>query len=181
MSAPVLVNRVHQGRQAARARSNRRDALGRAAQHPDHGRVRAGLSSANNVRDLDWPATPRGTIEPQRLFCALANLHVRHVPPRVRSQDRPQRPALALLALRLPGSTAATTVARRKCAPSATPKRSSEPCASERETVTSSRESEAENRNVEKYAPVPKSAYRYCNKTRSQEQASGSSLHTNPV
>jgi hypothetical protein len=59
MSAPVLVNRVHQGRQAARARSNRRDALGRAAQHPDHGRVRAGLSSANNVRDLDLP--PRVT------------------------------------------------------------------------------------------------------------------------
>ena len=35
--------RVHQGRQAARARGNHRDALGGAARHPDRGRVRAGL------------------------------------------------------------------------------------------------------------------------------------------
>ena len=38
-----LVDRVHQGRQAARARGDHRDALGRAAGHPDRGRVRAGL------------------------------------------------------------------------------------------------------------------------------------------
>jgi hypothetical protein len=31
------IDRVYQGRQAARARSNRRDALGRAARHPDRG------------------------------------------------------------------------------------------------------------------------------------------------
>ena len=31
------VDRVHQGRQAARARGNHRDALGRAAGHPDRG------------------------------------------------------------------------------------------------------------------------------------------------
>ena len=33
--ATVVIDRVHQGRQAARARSNRLDALGRAAGHPD--------------------------------------------------------------------------------------------------------------------------------------------------
>ena len=37
------VDRVHQGRQAARAGGDHRDALGRAAGHPDRGRVRAGL------------------------------------------------------------------------------------------------------------------------------------------
>jgi tripartite-type tricarboxylate transporter receptor subunit TctC len=38
-----LIDRVYQGWQAACARSNHRDALGRAARHPDRGRVRAGL------------------------------------------------------------------------------------------------------------------------------------------
>ena len=37
------VDRVHQGRQAARAGGDHRDALGGAAGHPDRGRVRAGL------------------------------------------------------------------------------------------------------------------------------------------
>ena len=40
---PGPVDRVHQGRQAARARGDHRDALGGAAGHPDRGRVRAGL------------------------------------------------------------------------------------------------------------------------------------------
>ena len=39
----ALVDRVHQGRQAARAGGDHRDALGGAAGHPDRGRVRAGL------------------------------------------------------------------------------------------------------------------------------------------
>ena len=41
MSAPVLVNRVHQGRQAARARSNHRDALGRRAAERAHQKAAA--------------------------------------------------------------------------------------------------------------------------------------------
>ena len=39
----ALVDRVHQGRQAARAGGDHRDALGGAAGHPDRGRFRAGL------------------------------------------------------------------------------------------------------------------------------------------
>ena len=39
----ALVDRVHQGRQAARAGGDHRDALGGATGHPDRGRVRAGL------------------------------------------------------------------------------------------------------------------------------------------
>ena len=39
----VTADRVHQGRQAARAGGDDRDALGGAAGHPDRGRVRAGL------------------------------------------------------------------------------------------------------------------------------------------
>ena len=38
-----VVDRAHQGRQAARAGGDHRDALGGAAGHPDRGRVRAGL------------------------------------------------------------------------------------------------------------------------------------------
>ena len=37
------VDRVHQGRQAARAGGDHGDALGGAAGHPDRGRIRAGL------------------------------------------------------------------------------------------------------------------------------------------
>ena len=40
---PALVDRVHQGRQAARAGGDHRDALGGAAGHSDRGRFRAGL------------------------------------------------------------------------------------------------------------------------------------------
>ena len=44
------VDRVHQGRQAARAGGDNRDALGGAAGHPDRGRVRAGLRGERLVR-----------------------------------------------------------------------------------------------------------------------------------
>ena len=40
---PCRVDRAHQGRQAARAGGDHRDALGGAAGHPDRGRFRAGL------------------------------------------------------------------------------------------------------------------------------------------
>ena len=46
----AVVDRVHQGRQAARARGDHRDALGGAAGHPDRGRVRAGLRGERVVR-----------------------------------------------------------------------------------------------------------------------------------
>ena len=49
-SAPCLVDRVHQGRQAARAGGDHRDALGGAARHPDRGRIRAGLRGERVVR-----------------------------------------------------------------------------------------------------------------------------------
>ena len=39
----AVVDRAHQGRQAARAGGDDRDALGGVAGHPDRGRVRAGL------------------------------------------------------------------------------------------------------------------------------------------
>ena len=42
-AATSLVDRVHQGRQAACAGGDHRDALGGAAGHPDRGRFRAGL------------------------------------------------------------------------------------------------------------------------------------------
>ena len=44
------IDRVHQGRQAARAGGDDRDALGGAAGHPDRGRVRAGLRGERLVR-----------------------------------------------------------------------------------------------------------------------------------
>ena len=44
------VDRVHQGRQAARAGGDHRDALGGAAGHPDRGRFRAGLRGELLVR-----------------------------------------------------------------------------------------------------------------------------------
>ena len=48
--ATACVDRVHQGRQAARAGGDHRDALGGAAGHPDRGRVRAGLRGERVVR-----------------------------------------------------------------------------------------------------------------------------------
>ena len=45
-----VVDRIHQGRQAARASSHHRDAFGGAAGHPDRGRVRAGLRGERVVR-----------------------------------------------------------------------------------------------------------------------------------
>ena len=44
------VDRVHQGRQAARAGGDHRDALGGAAGHPDRRRLRAGLRGERLVR-----------------------------------------------------------------------------------------------------------------------------------
>ena len=46
----AVVDRVHQGRQAARAGGDHRDALGGAAGRPDRGRVRAGLRGERVVR-----------------------------------------------------------------------------------------------------------------------------------
>ena len=46
----AVVDRAHQGRQAARAGGDHRDALGGAAGHSDRGRVRAGLRGERLVR-----------------------------------------------------------------------------------------------------------------------------------
>ena len=45
----AVLDRVHQGRQAARARGHDRNALGSAAGRPDRGRIRAGLRSERLV------------------------------------------------------------------------------------------------------------------------------------
>ena len=51
------VDRIHQGRQAARAGSDHRDAFGGAAGHPDRGRVRAGLRGERLVLASARPGT----------------------------------------------------------------------------------------------------------------------------
>ena len=54
----ALVDRVHQGRQAARPRGDHARALGGAAGHPDRGRVRAGLRGERVVRGRRARNTP---------------------------------------------------------------------------------------------------------------------------
>ena len=61
---PCLVDRVHQGRQAARAGGDHCDALGGAAGHPDRGRIRAGLRGERVVSASARPRTrPREIVE----------------------------------------------------------------------------------------------------------------------
>ena len=64
----TVVDRVHQGRQAARAGSDHRDALGGAAGHPDRGRFRAGLRGERLVRASARPRTrpPRSSTSSTR-------------------------------------------------------------------------------------------------------------------
>ena len=55
----ACVDRAHQGRQAARAGGDHRDALGGAAGHPDRGRFRAGLRGERVVSASARPRTRR--------------------------------------------------------------------------------------------------------------------------
>ena len=64
----AVVDRVHQGRQAARAGGDHRDALGGAAGHPDRGRIRAGLRGERVVSASARPRTrpPRSSTSSTR-------------------------------------------------------------------------------------------------------------------
>ena len=64
----AVVDRAHQGRQAARAGGDHRDALGGAAGHPDRGRFRAGLRGERLVSASARPRTrpPRSSTSSTR-------------------------------------------------------------------------------------------------------------------
>ena len=63
-STPCLIDRVHQGRQAARTGGDHRDALGGTARRPDRGRIRAGLRGELLVTGIGAPKnTPAEIID----------------------------------------------------------------------------------------------------------------------